>query len=310
MHRPTHPSRDPRCALEVKWDEIRAQLRFDGGAICVRPRTGGDGAELRLVADQLLELGERPGVQCAALRPCSPDPAADALEVFEGDAAAGGFGPAHKLLGNAMVDVGGEPALTAGPIAQPASRGAGARLLEASAQPPVAAMQTVEVASRGAVAVRVGVDVDHAEIDSEPAVRLIRIWRFELDGDVEHPAAIGERAQVGLAEAKRLLEQPLLTLAGDERDRLAAGNRPDRHLGAVHAHGQDPVVVRERGPRTETRDHPSVAAREQLHGSDQTHVRHNPKSGGRAGRHRRRFLPWLKPWVSAPTNTNASEGRY
>ena len=47
-------------AMEVKWDGIRAQLRFDGRAVCVRSRTGRDCTaqfpELAAIAEQLPKL--------------------------------------------------------------------------------------------------------------------------------------------------------------------------------------------------------------------------------------------------------------
>ncbi len=97
---------------------------------------GGDGdpVELGLVDGHLLELGERPGVQCAALRPFSPDPPADALEILEGDPAAGAFGPAHKLVGDPVVGVGGEPPLASRTAPQEAAGGARALLLQPPAE--------------------------------------------------------------------------------------------------------------------------------------------------------------------------------
>jgi bifunctional non-homologous end joining protein LigD len=48
-------------AIEVKWDGIRAQLRFDGRTVCVRSRTGRDCTaqflELEAIAEQLPRLG-------------------------------------------------------------------------------------------------------------------------------------------------------------------------------------------------------------------------------------------------------------
>jgi bifunctional non-homologous end joining protein LigD len=47
-------------AMEVKWDGMRAQLRFDGRAVCVRSRTGrdctGQFPELAQIAEQLQRL--------------------------------------------------------------------------------------------------------------------------------------------------------------------------------------------------------------------------------------------------------------
>jgi bifunctional non-homologous end joining protein LigD len=48
-------------AIEVKWDGIRAQLRFDGDGVCVRSRTGRECTvqfqELAAIAEQLPRLG-------------------------------------------------------------------------------------------------------------------------------------------------------------------------------------------------------------------------------------------------------------
>jgi hypothetical protein len=112
-----------------------------------------------------------------------------------------------------VVDVGGEPTLTSRALSQPAAGGAAALGLQPSPDATVTATQTVQPASGGAVAIRVGCDVHHPEIDPEPAVRLMGVGGFDLDRDVEYPAAVGQRSQFAFADPLRPLEQRSLALA-------------------------------------------------------------------------------------------------
>lgn len=59
---------------------------------------------------------EGPGVQRGPLGLAEPDPAADPLEVFQGDATAGAFSLGHNALGDDVVGVGGEAGLLAAPL--------------------------------------------------------------------------------------------------------------------------------------------------------------------------------------------------
>ena len=133
-----------RLGATVSLAGVPAARALAGGVARVDVGVDGHAGELSFIDDQLLELPERPRVQCAALRPSSPDPPADAFEVLEGDPAAGAFGPAHKLLRDRVVDVGGEPALTSRTLSQPAAGGARALRLQPAADATVTATQTVQ----------------------------------------------------------------------------------------------------------------------------------------------------------------------
>jgi hypothetical protein len=99
---------------------------------------------LGFVAGECGLLGERPTVQGAPLGPMSPYPPADALEFFEGDAAAGAFGLAHHMLADLLIDIGHHPGLPPGQATQPPPRRRGALGLQTTPLPMASVPQNTD----------------------------------------------------------------------------------------------------------------------------------------------------------------------
>lgn len=85
--------------------------------------------QLRLVRQELAELGKRPPMQTVALRFPGLNPLANMRQVFDGNREAGAFGARNDLLGDAVVDVLAEASLLSAEFLQSPLGGLGASAL-------------------------------------------------------------------------------------------------------------------------------------------------------------------------------------
>lgn len=192
----------------------------------------------RLVLKEEAELMETPSVVCSPLGLANRDPRADALEVFQGEAASGVFGLRNQTLGDLMVDVASEALLFAAAFTKQPFGRFGSPGLELGPQFCVSAAQAVDVPARVDIPIGIGGDIDDAQIDTEKPFDLIDVGVGEYTVLQQIECAVLED-QVGLAsDASQLL---LPVLPTDKRHNLAAPQRQNRD--AIKAlEGQEAIV--------------------------------------------------------------------
>src|SRR4051812_17326015 len=202
-----------------------------------------------LVADELAELVERPGVQVGPLGLLNRHPIADTAQVFELDPASGVFGRPNELLGDAMVDIPRVAGFLAAALLQQPLGGFAALGLQLGAELVVAAADRPHGFSAVGGAVGVGGKVDHPEVHAEPPVRLPaagRLGHVDDDGEVPRAVANDEAGLPAHGSAGNLGPAALVddsdddaTRQGEDRDRIAA------------LPGKDALVVLDRTVRAE-----------------------------------------------------------
>lgn len=183
---------------------------------------------------------KRPRMLDATLSLANRDPFADALEIFEGDAATGVFGLRNQLFGYDVVHVAGKPGFFSAALLQEPLDGLGAFCLKSCSQFSVAFPQAIRFASRIGVPVRVGGDVDDAQVDTQEIGSDTGRRIFDVAGLVQIEGTIVIN-QVGLSLPG--LEQHHLPLTGKEGNALSASDCPDRDGLVRQAPGQDALVI-------------------------------------------------------------------
>lgn len=120
-----------------------------------------------LVLKEKAQLRESPGMQNCALLPQGRDPSANAVEVFNGNAAFGAFSFGNDLLANAVVDVRGEAPLFSGQLLQPPLRRTGLFLLKFRPQPAVTMAHRLDLRTGVALTIRIAGNISDTKIDTE-----------------------------------------------------------------------------------------------------------------------------------------------
>src|SRR5262252_5187656 len=172
-------------------------------------------SERGFVREKEPQLRERPGVQNCPLLAPGLDPFADAHQLLDGDPAPGAFSFGNDLLGNAVIDVSGEPPLTPRQLLQPPFGGAGLLLLELGPQPAVAVAHGFDFAPAVPVAVRVAGNVGDAEIHTQKFARLYGSGGGKINRAVQVELSLSEY-EIGLSLDP--VEPLLLVLAVHQRD--------------------------------------------------------------------------------------------
>jgi hypothetical protein len=199
------------------------------------------------VSDLRLKIAEGPRVQNASLRPGSPYPCANAIEVFEGDTAQGVFGCGDDPLGNAMIYVCGEPALLKPASTKKSLRAFRALPLELAPEPVGPSAEAVQVGAGKIFTIARGRDVDDADIHTKPPENLLLFGVGHFDGneEIELCAAQHEVGFAALVNQKRAL-----VLAANEGDRLSTGEGPE--IGRIGLPRQDARIVCDRSERSKS----------------------------------------------------------
>jgi hypothetical protein len=169
----------------------------------------------RLVADFVFQVIERPAMQGGSLRLSNRYPVADAVEVFQGDAALSALRLSHNALADTVVGIFGKTALLARQLAEQAPCRLRAFLLQLTAQTPMAVADVVDVAPLVDLPIVVYRKVDDATINPQKLVNFFRGWFVDLAGCQQVKRPIVE-PQVALPFL--VLEQfalPHTTLIGD-----------------------------------------------------------------------------------------------
>ena len=139
----------------------------------------------------------------------SPYPAADTLEILQGDTAIGAFSIGDDLLRNDMVDVLGESSFLPASFDEKSLGALRPLVLEALAQPVGASAQTVDVAPGEVLPITRGCDVDDADIYAKPSERLTLFGVGDVDTDEEVELLV---AQHEVSLAPFVLEQDSLRM--------------------------------------------------------------------------------------------------
>lgn len=145
-----------------------------------------------------------------------------------------------------MVDVLGEPAFLTSQLAQASATVLGAQALQFHAQPPVAIAHVLDRFARMRLAVTIGGDVRHTEINAKHTVNVLRVKRLNVACDQQIPRATVEQ-QIAFTVARG--KQRPLPFAAEERNRLPSVERPDRNERVGQRKREDPVIVGNTGAR-------------------------------------------------------------
>ena len=187
-------------------------------------------------------------MQRRALRPASPYPIADTLEIFQGDAATGAFGRRNDAFGDAVVYMASKVRFLTSTFLEQSLGTLGALGLETFAQAPMASSMTIDLPTAVNLAVGIGGDVDDAEVHAEVVFHVDGIGCLDFAGDEQVPVAI-DAAEIGFATfSGQQLPVPLST---DERHALSPIECQDTDRGSAEVPRQDPAVVGEGAKRKE-----------------------------------------------------------
>lgn len=192
---------------------------------------------------------ERPTMLDATLSLSSRYPFADALEVFQGDAATGAFGLRDQPLADDVVYITGEPLLLPPALLEKPFGRLGAFGLKPRPELRITLSQAVQVPAGVGLAVRVGGDVDDAEVHTKPVFWAFgrRLRHVHHHGQIEVPVAVDE---VNLPPDA--LQPRCLVSAKHDGDDLAAPQRQDGH--SVQAlPGENALIVDDGSARAEGR---------------------------------------------------------
>lgn len=201
----------------------------------------GDADALRLVGDECAELAKSPITQSCALVAPGRYPAADALQLFEGDPASGAFSIHHDSLGNAVVGVFLEPRLLSGEVAQSPLGCLGAALLKSIPALLVVAALPFDSGPGIDLAIAIGGQRDDAEINAQPVFGLKLVGFRYVAGNGQHPFAAHE-AQIDFALA--IHHQPILVFTHHDWHDDAPFDCPQANRATVLNEPNDPIVIR------------------------------------------------------------------
>ncbi len=181
--------------------------------------------QLRFVRDFLPEIVERPAMQIGTLRLSNRYPGADALKVFQGDAATSALSLFDQSLADRVVGIAGETIFSTCQFFQAMAGGFRALALQFATQTAVTVTHAVDCASRMPFAIAVGSDIDNAQINPQRALYVPFVWLVHRTGrqQVEFATHVSQ-----IAFALLVVQQFPLALSAHERDAQASAHRPDR----------------------------------------------------------------------------------
>src|SRR5262249_8763778 len=119
------------------------------------------------VADFLLKIVECPAMQSGSLRLSNRYPVADAIQVFEGNAALSALSLNHNAFADAVVGVIRETGFFARQAIERATSRTSAFLLQLTAQSAVTMADVVDMAAAVSLSITVHRDIDYAPVHAE-----------------------------------------------------------------------------------------------------------------------------------------------
>src|SRR5208282_5221799 len=157
----------------------------------------GDARKRGLVAEERTQLEERPRMQRRSLSLSNRYPIADAIEVFNGDAAAGVFGLANDRLADDVIRVCVKVALPPSELSEMTFGALGTSGLKSGAELGDAGASGQSGLAGVGCAVRVHGEVANAEVDAKPSIRIDGRTVGYLDGHEQVELALAVH-EVGL----------------------------------------------------------------------------------------------------------------
>src|SRR5262249_45409523 len=140
----------------------------------------------------LLQIVKRPTMQGGSLGLLNRYPVANALQVFQGNAALSALSLCHDAFADAMVGVARKTMLFTCQLFQAPFGGFGAFLLQLATQAAVAVADVVDVVGAVDFAIAVGGEVDNAAINAQVALDLLRDWLLNVASGQQIPLATME----------------------------------------------------------------------------------------------------------------------
>ena len=201
---------------------------------------------LCFVTDEGAQLKERPAMQLSALLPPSPDPRADAFEVFQSNPTLRAFGSLNDAFADRVVHIFCETALLTPKPLQSSSRRFGSQFLQFLSQSPMAIAHVIHHSAAVDGSIRIAGKVRYTQVNPEHVIDILHYGFFNLAGHQQIPLATLEQ-QITLTLARR--KQDAVALAAHEWDGLSSLKRPDRERRVWQREGEDTIIVGDRGKR-------------------------------------------------------------
>lgn len=126
-----------------------------------------DPRQLGLVFHEGSKLKECPGMPATSLRPSSPNPRADALQVLQGNSSPGAFGLRNQFFGDGVIDVAGEAAFLALALLEEPFGRFGPFLLKPGPELGVPLPKAVQMPAGEGFPIGIYGDVDDSQINPE-----------------------------------------------------------------------------------------------------------------------------------------------
>lgn len=165
------------------------------------------------------QLTESPRVLLSPLSFPNRDAVSDVGEVFKGDSPTAVFGLCNNTLGNHVVGVGSESLLLPGTLFKKSLGLFGTIGLKFSTQFGMALSHAVHLPSRVGLAVRIGSDINNAQVNTQKAIRYIGRWLRGINHSCQIKDAIAEN-EVGLSNLP--INPHFLICSYSNRDNLPA----------------------------------------------------------------------------------------
>jgi len=227
--------------LPVGWLAVAAPGARPTGVARVhdRDRNAGQGC---LVLEERTQLAERPAGHASSLWPAEPSPFADALEIFQGQAATGVFAGRDERLGDNMVLVAAESGLATGEALQLLSASFRVDALKSLTQAVMPLADLLDGRATVLPSVRVHGEIRYAEINTEEVCDLHGRPGRQVDAGIEEefPSAVDEiTLALDAVEARALVfaEHEWHELTPLQSQQAHAGHALERHQVLVIGHG-------------------------------------------------------------------------
>lgn len=209
-----------------------------------------------LVGDLFLKIVKSPRVQDSTLLSGSPYPTANALEIFQGNAASGAFCNIANLFGNHMILVSDKSGFPATKPPQDTPTGSSALGLKALSLPPSAIANTRHIASISVgLTVRRLSQIHQTQINTKPGFTL---GNFGLRKGDRHKQIKLSTLENQVSLTALILDHFPLAWSTNKRNVLASINRPDAHRRCGHVPRQNAFIVGKRSQRSKCATHVHV----------------------------------------------------
>jgi hypothetical protein len=203
---------------------------------------------LGFVTNKTLQLAECPGVQTGPLLFLSPYPAANPLQLFEGNPATGAFSNGNYFFRNLVVDISSEPALFDPALTQEPPSAPGAFGLQLAAQSSMSRPNAAQLSARIVFAIAGLSDSNHAEINADKIRDCNNSRRWLINRNKQEPFAVAIN-QIGFATLE--IEKSPVTFTADKRDSLPSVHAPDAYCLSSKIPGQNARIVGDRAVNAE-----------------------------------------------------------